>query len=100
MRSLLVGLTLAAAAAGMAAGSSHARVVPDFVAYGEGYGLTLAGAQNTAMYHAGMQCAQAGAGVRSIVVQGAGGSAATGYWATAMAVCGGPGGSGEMPAPE
>jgi hypothetical protein len=99
MRISFTGMVMAVAVITMA-GSSDARVLPDFVVHGNAYSVTQEGAQNTAMYNAGMQCAQAGAGVRSIVLQSSGGTAATGYWATAMAVCGGPAGSGEMPGPE
>lgn len=73
--------------------------VPDFVAHGDGYGSNQADAQNAAMYNAGMQCAAGGAGVRNLIVTGSGRDGSGGWWAVAMAVCGGAPGSGEMPAP-
>jgi hypothetical protein len=73
--------------------------VADFVVQADGYSNSEDGAQSTAMYNAGMQCAAGGAGVRNIILLGSGSDGSGGWWATAMAVCGGAPGSGEMPAP-
>ena len=93
LAAMLAGSALLAAAA-------QARPpVADFVVQADGYSSSEDGAQSTAMYNAGMQCAAGGAGVRDIILLGSGSDGSGGWWATAMAVCGGAPGSGEMPAP-
>lgn len=93
---------LAAALVAMALLALPARANPpvaDFVVQADGHSSSLDGAQSTAMYNAGMQCAAAGAGVRQITLLGSGSDGSGGWWAVAMGICGGPPGSGEMPAP-
>lgn len=102
MRIALHGLALALVLAGgtlLAASAQANPPVADFVVQADGYSSSQDGAQSTAMYNAGMQCAAGGAGVRDIILLGSGSDGGGGWWASAMAICGGPPGSGEMPAP-
>lgn len=100
MRIALHGLALVLAGGVLLAAPAQANPpVPDFVVQADGYSSSLEGAQSTAMYNAGMQCAAGGAGVREIILLGSGSDGSGGCWASAMAICGGLPGSGEMPAP-
>ena len=51
------------------------------------------------MHNAGLQCIQAGSGVKDLWLSGLWQDAGGTCWATATAVCGGAPNSGEMPGP-
>lgn len=72
---------------------------PDFVVHAEGSSSTQDGARMTAMHNAGLQCIQAGSGVKDIWLTGQWQDGSGIHWASATAVCGGAPNTGEMPGP-